>query len=94
LIIFLESLRDPFITAAEATSQLSPDATAELHKVEAADEGLLLGELTEYTTSQAHWPTLAHTTQPSFPTSATRAKLRFPPKIIFLEINRVNNIIT
>jgi hypothetical protein len=26
--------------------------------------------------------------------SATRAKLRFSPKIIFLEINRVNNIIT
>jgi hypothetical protein len=60
--------------------------------VEAAEEGLLLGESAEYITSQAHRPTLVLTTQPSFPTPATRAKLRFSPKIIFFEINRVTNI--
>jgi hypothetical protein len=94
LIIFLEAFRDPFIIATEAASQLMLDARANLHKVEAAEEGLLLGESAEYTASQAHRPTPTPTTQPSFPTHATRAKLKFPPEIIFLEINRVNNIIT
>jgi len=62
--------------------------------VEAAEEGLLLGESAEYTASQTHRPTLVPTTHPSIPPPATQAKLRFSPKIIFLEINRVNNIIT
>jgi hypothetical protein len=62
--------------------------------VEAAEEGLLLGELAEYTASQAHWLTPVPTMHPSKPSPATRAKLRFSPKNIFLEINRVNNIIT
>jgi hypothetical protein len=94
LIIFLKAFRDSFVTATEATSQLTTDAIAKLHKVEAVEEGLLLGESAEYTDSQAHRPTPTPKTQPSFPTHATRAKLRFPPKSIFLEINRVNNIIT
>jgi hypothetical protein len=62
--------------------------------VEAAEEGLLLGESAEYTASQTHRPTLVTTTHHSFPPPATRAILRFLPKIIFLEINRVNNIFT
>nr|CAB3454109.1 unnamed protein product [Digitaria exilis] len=52
---------------------------ANLYKVEAAEEGLLLGADAEYTASQAHRPTPAPTTQPSNPTPATRAKLGFPP---------------
>jgi hypothetical protein len=87
-------LKDMFVTAAEATSQSPPGTRANLHNVEAAEEGLLLGESVEYTTSQVHRPTPISMTHPSIPLSATRAKLRFSPKIIFLEINRVNNIIT
>jgi hypothetical protein len=62
--------------------------------VEVAEEGILLCESVEYTASQTHRPTPVPTTYPSIPPSATRAKLRFSSKIIFLEINRVNNIIT
>jgi len=62
--------------------------------MEAAEEGLLLSESAEYTVSQAHRPTPVPTTYPSIPPPVTRAKLRFSPKIIFFEINRVNNIIT
>jgi hypothetical protein len=62
--------------------------------VEAAEEGLLLGKSIEYDASQAHLLTLIPTTHPSIPPPTTRVMLRFPPKIIFLEINRVNNIIT
>jgi hypothetical protein len=62
--------------------------------VEAAEEGLLLGESAKYTASQEHQPTSVPTTHFSIPPPATRAKLRFSPKIIFLEINRINNIIT
>jgi hypothetical protein len=94
LFIFLETFRDMFVTAAEAASQSPPGITTKLHKVEAAEEGLLLGESAEYTVSQAHRPTPISTTHPSIPPSATRAKLRFSPNIIFIEINRVNNIIT
>jgi hypothetical protein len=94
LIIFLEAFRDLLVTTTEVASQSTPDARAKLHKMEAAEEGLLLGESAEYTATQAHRPTPTLTTQPSFPTSATRAKFRFPPKIIFLEINMINNIIT
>jgi hypothetical protein len=94
LVIFLEAFSDPFITAVEATSQSSPGTRAKVHKVEAAEEGLLPGESTEYAISQAHRPTPVPTTHPSFPPPTTRAMLRFLPKIIFLEINRVNNIIT
>ena len=94
MFIFLEAFRDPFVTAAEAASQSSSDTRAKLHKVEAAEEGLLLGESAEYTASQTHRPTLVSTTHPSIPPPATRTKLRFSPKIIFLEINKVNNIIT
>jgi hypothetical protein len=82
------------VTATKATSQSTPDARAKLHKVEVAEEGLLLGESAKYIASQAHQSTPTPTTQPSFPTPATRAKLKFPPKIIFLKINRVNNFIT
>jgi hypothetical protein len=57
--------------------------------MEAAQEGLLLGKSVDYIASHAHQPTLAPTTPP-----ATQAQLRFPPKIIFLEIKRVSNIIT
>jgi hypothetical protein len=62
--------------------------------VEAVEEGLLLGESAKYDASQAHRPTPILTTHHSIPPPATRAMLKFPPKIIFLEINRVNNIIT
>ena len=94
MFIFFEAFRDPFVTAAEAASQSSSGTRANLHKVEAAEEGLLLGESAEYTASQAHRPTPVPTMHPSITPPATRAKLRFSPKIIFLEINRVNNIIT
>jgi hypothetical protein len=46
------------------------------------------------TLPHAHRPTLVPTTHPSVPPPATRAVLKFLPKIIFLDINRVNNIIT
>ena len=52
MFIFLEALRDPFITAAKAASQSSSGTGVNLHKVEAAEEGLLLGESAEYTTSR------------------------------------------
>ena len=52
MFIFLEVFRDPFVTAAEAASQSSSSIKANLHKVEAAEEGLLLGESAEYTASQ------------------------------------------
>ena len=94
MFIFLEAFRDPFVIAGEAASQSSPGTRANLLMVEATEEGLLLGESAEYTASQAHRPTLVPTTHPSIPPPATRAKLRFSPKIIFLEVNRVNNIIT
>jgi hypothetical protein len=94
LFIVLEAFRDPFVTAAEAPSQSSPGTRANHHKVEAAEEGLLIGESAEYTTSQAHRQTPVPTTHPSIPLPANRAKLRFSPKNIFLNTNRVNNIIT
>jgi hypothetical protein len=94
LFIFLEAFRDPFVTTAEPASRSSPSTRANLHKVEAAEEGLLLGESAEYTAPQAHRPTPISTTHPSIPPLATRAKLRFLPKNTFLEIKRVNNIIT
>jgi hypothetical protein len=94
MFIFLEAFNNPFVPAVEAASQSSLGTKVKLYKVEAADEGLLLGESAEYTASQGHQPTLVPTTHPSFPPSATRAILRFLPKIIFLEINRINNIIT
>jgi hypothetical protein len=89
---FFEAFRDLFVTAAEPASRSSPRAN--LHKVEAAEEGLLLGESAEYTASPTHRPSPISTTHPSIPPSATRAKLKFVPKKTFLEINRVNNIIT
>jgi hypothetical protein len=61
--------------------------------VEATEEGLLLGESAEYAASQVHRPTPVPTTHHSFPPLAIREMLRFLPKIIFLEINRINNII-
>ncbi|CAL4957619.1 unnamed protein product [Urochloa decumbens] len=88
------SFRDLFVTADQTASQSSPDARAKLHKVEAAEEGLLLGADAEYNASQAHRPTPAPTTQHSNPTPATRAKLGFSPEIIFLRIKQVSNIIT
>jgi hypothetical protein len=94
LFIFVEAFSDPYVPAVEAASQSSLGTKVKLHKVEAAEEGILLGESAEYTVSQAHQPTLVPTTHPSFPPPATRAMLRFLPKTIFLEINRVNNIIT
>jgi hypothetical protein len=94
LIICIEIFRDPFVTAIEAASQSSLGTRANLHKVEAVEEGLLLGESSEYTASQAHRPTPVPTTHPSKPSPATRGKLRLLPNNIFLEINRVNNIIT
>jgi hypothetical protein len=94
LFIFLEVFRDLFATAAETASQSSPSTRADLHKVEVTEEGLLRGESAEYTASQAHRPTPVPTTHPSIPPPATRAKFRFSPKIIFPEINKINNIIT
>jgi hypothetical protein len=67
---------------------------AGLHKMEAAEGGLLLDKSAEYTASHAHRPTPAPMTPPSIPPPATRAQLGFPPKIIFLEIKRVSNNIT
>jgi hypothetical protein len=43
----LQALMDPFVAATEVVSQLSPEVRAKLHKVEAANEGLLLGESAE-----------------------------------------------
>jgi hypothetical protein len=94
LFIFLAAFNDPFVATVETASQSSPGTRAKLHKVEAAEDGLLLGESAEYAASQAHRLTPVPMTHPSFPPPATRAMLRFLPKIIFLEINRVNNIIT
>jgi hypothetical protein len=94
LFIFLAAFNDPFVATVETASQSSPGTRAKLHKVEAAEDGLLLGESAEYAASQAHRLTPVPMTHPSFPPPATRAMLRFFPKIIFLEINRVNNIIT
>jgi hypothetical protein len=94
MFIFLEAFSDPFVTAVEATSQSSPGTRAKLHKVEAVEEGLLLGEIAEYAAPQAHCPTPIPTTHPSFPPPATRAMLKFLAKIIFFEMNSVNNIIT
>jgi len=71
LFIFLETFRDPFVTATEAASQSSSGTRANLHKAEAAEEGLLLGESAEYTASQAHRPTPVPTTHPSIPPLAT-----------------------
>jgi hypothetical protein len=94
LFIFFEAFSDPFVAAVKAASQSSSGTKAKLHKVEAAEEGLLLGKSAEYAASQVHRPTPVPTTHPSIPPPATRAMLRFLPKIILLEINRVNNIIT
>jgi hypothetical protein len=44
LFIFLETLRHPFTTVTEAAPQSLPGTRADLHEVEAAEEGLLLGE--------------------------------------------------
>jgi hypothetical protein len=93
MCIFLKAFSDPFVAAVKATSQSSPGTRAKLHKVEAAVEGLLLGESAEYNASQAHRSTPIPTTHPSIPPPVTQAMLRFPPKIIVLEINRFNNII-
>jgi hypothetical protein len=51
MFIFLEAFSDPLIAVVEAASQSSPGTRAKLHKVEAADEGLLLGESGEYAAS-------------------------------------------
>jgi hypothetical protein len=83
MFVFLEAFRDTFVTAAESASQSSSGTRANLHKVEAAEEGLLLGESVEYIVSQAHRPTPVPMTHPSIPPPETRAKLRFSPKIIF-----------
>jgi hypothetical protein len=91
LFILLEAFRHSFVTVAESASQSSLDTRVNLHKVKAAEEGLLLGESVEYTASQAHRPTPVPMTHPSIPPPATRAKLRFSPKIIFLEINRTTS---
>jgi hypothetical protein len=92
--IFLEAFRGSFVAAVEATYQSSSGTRANLHKVEASEEGLLLRESAEYTTSQAHRPTLVPMMHPSIPSLATQEKLRFSQKIILLEINRVNYIMT
>jgi hypothetical protein len=65
LIIFLEAFGDLFVTAAEAAFQSLPGTRANLHKAEAAEEALLLGELAEYTAFQAHRPTPVPTMHPS-----------------------------
>jgi hypothetical protein len=57
LFIFLEAFSDSFVAAVETASQSSPGTRAKLHKVEAAQEGLLLGESVEYAASQAYRPT-------------------------------------
>jgi hypothetical protein len=54
MFIFLEAFNDPFVPVVEAASQSLLGTKAKLHKVEAAKEGLLLGESVEYTASQAH----------------------------------------
>ena len=74
MFLFLEAFRDPFVTAAETASQSSSSIRANLHKVEATEEGLLLGESTEYTASQAHQPTPVPTTHPSIPPRSNPSK--------------------
>jgi hypothetical protein len=39
-----KTFRHPFVTTAEAAAQSSPGTRANLHEVEAVEEGLLLGE--------------------------------------------------
>jgi hypothetical protein len=80
MFILLEAFRDSFVTAAESASPSSLDTRTNLHKVEAAEEGLLLGESAEHTASKAHRPTPIPTTHPSIPLLATRAKLNFHQK--------------
>jgi hypothetical protein len=63
--IFLEVFSDPFVAVVKIASQSSPGTRAKLHKVEEAEEGLLLGETAEYAASQAHRPTPVPTTHPS-----------------------------
>jgi hypothetical protein len=50
LSIFLEAFRDSLVTVVESASESSTGTRANLHKVEAAEKGLLPGESTEYTT--------------------------------------------
>jgi hypothetical protein len=71
LFIFLEAFSDPFVAVVKAASQSSPGTSAKLHKVEAAEEGLLLGKSADYAASQAHQPTPVPTTRPSIPLVAT-----------------------
>jgi hypothetical protein len=44
MFIFLEAFRDPFVTTTEAAPPSSPGTRANLHEVEAAEEGFPLGE--------------------------------------------------
>jgi hypothetical protein len=44
LFTFLQAFSDLFAAAVEAASQSSSGTRAKLHKVEAAEEGLFLGE--------------------------------------------------
>jgi hypothetical protein len=76
LFIFLEAFSDPFVAAVEAASQSSSGTKAKLHKVDAAEEGLLLGKSAEYAASQAHRLTPVPTMHPSIPPPATRAMLQ------------------
>jgi hypothetical protein len=48
MFIFFEASNSLFVAVVETTSRSSPDTRARLHKVEAAKEGLLLGESAEY----------------------------------------------
>jgi hypothetical protein len=51
MFIFLEDFSNSFVAAVEAASQSSSGTRAKLHKVEAAEEGLLLGRAAEYAAS-------------------------------------------
>jgi hypothetical protein len=91
----------PKFTAAETAFQSSPDVEANLHKMEAAKEILLLGKSTEYTVSQVYRSAPTPTTQPHFqhrqPEQCSDFHQTSPQKIStrdhLLKIKRVNNII-
>jgi hypothetical protein len=44
MFIFLEAFRDPFATASRVISQSSLGTRVNFHKMEGAEEGLLLGD--------------------------------------------------
>jgi hypothetical protein len=92
LFIFLDAFRDPFVIAAEAASQSSLGTRVNLHKVEAAEEGLLLGESAEYTASRAPQSAPIPMAHPRFHCRQPKQSFDFHQRSSFSRL--MNNIIT